>query len=76
MKINLKNLSWVELDGPNWATYGFGLTFHGQTPTGKELSVRVEFPPYGVDELAPKLHEALQKQEKFLANSRTALKGE
>ena len=75
--INLTIVFGVERIGPNYSDFHFRLKMMGQTPGGKDLHVTVEFPAWGVEHLAMRLHEVLKEQERYLKNNRDMLeKGE
>ena len=71
--INLVEVFDTERIGPNYSDFHFKLKFRGSTPGGKDLDVIVDFPAWGIEYIATKLHEALKEQERHLANSRAAL---
>jgi hypothetical protein len=73
--INLQNVCMVERIGPNYSDFHFKLKFWGETPGGKDMHVIIDFPAWGVEHLAGKLHEIQKEHERLVANSRQVLQG-
>ena len=74
--VNLRDVFMVERIGPNHSEHHFNLKFYGKTPGGRDLEVIVDFPAWGVQELANKLWEVQKEHERQTGHGREALKGE
>jgi hypothetical protein len=63
----------IERIGPDYGNFHFKLKFWGITPDGNDLNIIIDFPAWGVEHLAQKLHEVQKEHERLLAVCRHML---
>ncbi|MCU1301934.1 MAG: hypothetical protein JWQ87_2218 [Candidatus Sulfotelmatobacter sp.] len=73
---NLVDVFNVERDGPSYGDASYSLTFWGKTPGGKDLTVKVQLPSWGVHAIADRLHEIVREQQRLLDEAKASLQGE
>lgn len=71
--INVVDICNTDLIGPSWNDHSFILEFMGDTPSGKELKVRLKFGAWAIQYIGQALHKAVKEQERFVANNRAGL---
>lgn len=74
--VRLENPFDVSLEGPYQGNSTFDLKVLGRTSKGNDLTVYLKFPVYYVEFIARRLHEVIQKEEKWLNDNKNALKGD